>query len=281
MVGLSEVLFSLNDSMILWWCTQGGPQLTFSSLNLLCAACARAAWLANMTIYITSYIFPNSFIPLLEVPVSLNTVPKPCGWKGKGRLFQKFSSCIIFSHTGMAWWATGQETPVQNLLPTHGIFLHFLCPSINLSSPLFHLDYKTSRLPSALGLKPFTIMSEISVPGDAPMCWHHLERHGLTLCYSEQIASWEWSPDWTNCQMWEWFGGNLVEIRQISARGYSNIPRTLAVAKNISSTLGQFYLHNYTWGGLPVLVLHPGRPGPQWEFLIIPQSRSHKRVNGG
>lgn len=39
------------------------------------------------------------FRPLLEVPMSLSTVPNPCGWKGKGTFFQMFSSCIIFSHT--------------------------------------------------------------------------------------------------------------------------------------------------------------------------------------
>lgn len=64
----------------------------------------------------------------------------------------------------------------------------------------------------------------------------------------EQTSSWEWSLDWTNCQMWEWFGGNLVEIIQICARKCSYISQTLAVANNISSTLDQFYLNNYTWG---------------------------------
>lgn len=62
----------------------------------------------------------------------------------------------------------------------------------------------------------------------------------------EQTSSWEWSLDWTNCQMWEWFGGNLVEIIQICARKCSYISQTLAVANNISSTLDQFYLN--MWG---------------------------------
>lgn len=48
--------------------------------------------------------------------------------------------------------------------------------------------------------------------------------------------------------MWEWFVGFLVEISQICARECSNISQTFAVANNISSTLDQFYLHNYTQG---------------------------------
>lgn len=140
----------------------------FLSEPPVCCLC-KSCWAGKYNLYHILYL-PKLFIPFLEVSVSLNTVPKPCGWKG-----------IIFSHTGMAWWAAGQEMPMQNLLPTHGICLIFSCPCINLSSPVFHLDCKISHISCTLGLKPFTLMREIDVPGDAPMCWGHPECHGLTL----------------------------------------------------------------------------------------------------
>lgn len=116
-------------------------------------------------------------MPLLEFPISLNTV-YVAGTERGG--FSRSSPAVLYFPT-LPWLGGQQGRKCQ--CKTFFLLMVFICIFPVSTSPLLFSIWiiKFPNLSSALGLKPFTLRSEINVPGDAPTYWGHLECCGLIL----------------------------------------------------------------------------------------------------